>query len=85
MILIKGCTSDLIEDITKKVGSLTMLDVTSYFPFNDSDDMLYDIEISSKRVAVIFHDNDLVLQRLDVNDNRHIHIDSCRFREAVIQ
>lgn len=52
-----------------------MLDVTSHSPFNDSDEMLCDIEISLKRTAVIFHDN----------DNRHIHIDSCRFREVVIQ
>ena len=85
MVIIKGCKFDVIEDIVSKLGSFTILDII----YNDSnaalDDLLCDIEIASKRTMIMFHDSDLVLQRLDVDTVRLLHIKSTKFKEVVIQ
>lgn len=88
MVIIKGCKIELIEDIVCNLGSFTILDINYYNPDADSDEfntLLCDIEIATKRTLIMFHDNDLVLQRIDIEIARFFHIDSSRFKEVVIQ
>lgn len=83
MILIKGCNYDLIEEIISKTGSFTIVDITEIESINENQ-IICNIEIDEKRILVCFHENDLVLVRQDVIDQRIIHIESRRFREVVI-
>ena len=76
MVIIKGCKFNLIEDIVSKIGSFTILNINYYDPEDDSDELLCDIEIATKRTMIMFH---------DVNEIRLFHIDSSRFREVIIQ
>ncbi len=83
-VKIEGCKFNLIEDIVSKIGSFTILNINYYDPEDDSDDLLCDIEIATKRTMIMFHDNDLVLQRIDVDEIRLFHVHSSRFKEVVI-
>ncbi|MBP5422392.1 MAG: hypothetical protein J6Y78_08135 [Paludibacteraceae bacterium] len=78
-IFINGVDHDLIDEIIKKLGSRTI------FNTEKTDSELYDIQIDTERTAIIYHRDDLVLQRLDVDDNRYMHIESFRFYEVILR
>ena len=85
MVKIKGCKFSLVEDIVVKLGSFTILDINYYDNGDDENEIWCDIEIATKRTMIMFHDDDLVLQRLDVDAIRLFHINSSKFREVVIE
>jgi len=77
-IFINGVDQFLLDDIIENLGSRTIFDTK-----NRGE--LYDIQIDTERTAIIYHHDDLVLQRLDVDDNRYIHIESFRFQEVILE
>jgi len=77
-IFINGVDQFLLDDIIENLGSRTIFDTK-----NRGE--LYDIQIDTERTAIIYHRDDLVLQRLDVDDNRYMHIESFRFQEVILE
>ena len=84
-IFINGVDHDLIDEIIEKLGSRTIFDTENHSRIGKSDSELYDIQIDTERTAIIYHRDDLVLQRLDVDDNRYMHIESFRFYEVILR
>lgn len=84
-IFINGVDHDLIDEIIEKLGSRTIFDTENRPPSRISSGELYNIQIDTERTAIIYHRDDLVLQRLDVDDNRYMHIESFRFYEVILR
>ena len=81
MIVLQGCDNTVIEDITEKIGSLSIIDVD----ISDPEEGMYDIELDDKRVGLLYKSNTLCIVRV-VDDNNSLicPIDSLRFREVSI-
>lgn len=80
MILIKGCTSDVIDDISEFIGSLSIDDVSLI----DIDDLpLYEITLSEKTV-LFYHPGEIILQK-SVEESSRYAIADFRFQEVIIK
>ena len=84
MILIKGCTSDVIDDISEFIGSLSIADCKEVgIVETDIDDvLLYDIELSEKCV-LFYHPKEIIIQK-SVEESARFALADFRFQEVVI-
>lgn len=74
-IKIKGCTVDVIDDISEFIGSLSLVDV--------EDVPLYDIELSEKCV-LFYHPKEVIIQK-SVEESARFALADFRFQEVIIQ
>lgn len=84
MIKIRGCTSDVIADISEFIGSLSIDDVEVVGCVEtDIDDVpLYDIVLSEKCV-LFYHPKEVIIQK-SVKDSARFALTNFRFQEIVI-
>lgn len=80
MIKIKGCTSDVIDDISEFIGSLSIADVELV---DIGDVPLYDIELSEK-CALFYHPKEVIIQK-SVEQSDRFALADFRFQEVIIQ
>lgn len=80
MIKIKGCTSDVIDDISEFIGSLSIADVEEV---GIEDVPLYDIELSEKCV-LFYHPKEVIIQK-SVEQSARFALADFRFQEVIIQ
>lgn len=83
MITIKGCTSDLIDDISEFIGSLSIADVEVIDDGDDGDEPLYEIELSEKTV-LFYHPDEVIIQK-SVEESSRYAIPDFRFEEVIIK
>lgn len=81
MIKIKGCISDVIDDISEFIGSLSIadcevIDIDDEFP-------LYEITLSEKTV-LFYHPGEIILQK-SVEESSRCTIADFRFQEVIIE
>lgn len=79
MILIKGCTSDVIADISEFIGSLSIDNVSVKLV---NDESLYDITLSKKTV-LFYHPGEIIIQK-SVEESTRFALADFRFQEVVI-
>ena len=79
MIIIKGCTSDVIGDISEYIGSLSIDDVNLY---SIGDEQMCDITLAKKTV-LFYHPDEIIIQK-SVEDSSRYAIAGFRFREVTI-
>ena len=84
MIKIKGCTVDVINDISEFIGSLSIADVevVGVEETDIGDVPLYDIELSEKCV-LFYHPKEVIIQK-SVEESARFALDDFRFQEVVI-
>lgn len=80
MITIKGCTSDLIYDISENIGSLSIVDVQV---IDIGDEPLYEILLHEKTV-LIYHPGEIIIQKSDEESSGYAIADF-RFQEVIIE
>lgn len=80
MIKIKGCTSDVIDDISEFIGSLSIADVEV---IDIGDLPLYEITLSEKTV-LFYHSGEIILQK-SVEESSRYAIADFRFQEVIIE
>lgn len=80
MIKIKGCTSDVIDDISEFIGSLSIADVEL---IDIGDLPLYEITLSEKTV-LFYHPGEIILQK-SVEESSRYAIADFRFQEVIIR
>lgn len=82
MIIIKGCTSDVIDDISEFIGSLSVEEV-SIVETCIGDIPLYDIELSEKCV-LFYHPKEVIIQK-SVEESARFALADFRFQEVIIR
>lgn len=85
MIKIKGCTVDVIDDISEFIGSLSIVDVedVGIVETGIGDVPLYDIELSEKCV-LFYHQKEVIIQK-SVEESARFALADFRFHEVIIQ
>ena len=85
MIIIKGCTVDVIDDISEFIGSLSIADVevVGIEETGIGDVPLYDIELSEKCV-LFYHPKEVIIQK-SVEESARFALADFRFQEVVIR
>lgn len=80
MIKIKGCTSDVIDDISEYIGSSSIANVEVI----DIEDVpIYEIELSEKCV-LFYHPKEVIIQK-SVEKSARFALADFRFQEVIIQ
>lgn len=82
MIIIKGCTSDVIDDISEFIGSLSIEEV-GIVETRIGDIPLYDIELSEKCV-LFYHPKEVIIQK-SVEESARFALADFRFQEVIIR
>ena len=80
MIIIKGCTSDVIDDISEFIGSLSIDNVEV---IDIGDEPLYEITLSKKAV-LFYHPGEIIIQK-SVEESSRYAIADFRFEEVIIK
>lgn len=80
MITIKGCTSDLIEDVSEFIGSLSIVDVQV---IDIGDEPLYEMILHEKTV-LFYHPGEIIIQKSIEESTRYVIADF-RFQEVIIE
>ena len=80
MITIKGCTSDLIDDISEFIGSLSIVNIQI---IDINDEPLYEILLHEKTV-LFYHPGEIVIQK-SVEESTRYAIADFRFQEVIIE
>lgn len=85
MIKIKGCTVDVIDDISEFIGSLSIADVevVGIEETGIGDVPLYDIALSEKCV-LFYHPKEVIIQK-SVEESSRFALADFRFQEVIIQ
>ena len=85
MIKIKGCTADVIDDISEFIGSLSIADfeVVGIEEAGIGDVPLFDIELSEKCV-LFYHSKEVIIQK-SVEESARFALADFRFQEVIIQ
>lgn len=80
MIRIKGCTSDVIDDISEFIGSLSIANVEI---IDVGDEPIYEIELSEKTV-LFYHPGEVIIQK-SVEESTRYALADFRFQEVIIE
>lgn len=80
MIKIKGCTVDVIDDISEFIGSRSIANVEI---IDTGGDPLYEIELSEKCV-LFYHPKEVIIQK-SVEESCRFALADSRFYEVVIR
>lgn len=85
MIEIKGCTSDVIADISEFIGSLSIDDVEEVgcVKTNIDDVPLYDIKLS-ERCVLFYHSKEVIIQK-SVEESARFALADFRFQAVIIR
>lgn len=85
MIKIKGCTADVIYDISEFIGSASIVDIyeTGIVEYDVGDVPQYDIELSEKCV-LFYHPKEVIIQK-SVEESARVALADFRFQEVIIR
>lgn len=73
MIKIERTTTDVLDDINEKIGSLAILDVRRY-----GDSEIYDIKLDPQLVKIALDSDALHILRFELGETRHCVVDCFR-------
>lgn len=81
-IILKGCTGDVIDEISERLGSQAIENCECIEVF---DETLYQIELDSSKCSLVTQSRWVNIIRRDVKPERLITIADFRFEEVIIK
>ena len=84
-ILLKGCTQDVIKDISEQLGSQVVSDCDFIGRYDDTDEDIFQIELDATKCLLHVFPEWLYLIRTDTPIFRDMTIADFRFEEVIIK
>lgn len=84
-IILKGCTQDVLAEISEKLGSQVVSECDFIGAYDDTDEDIFRIELDSKMCRVIVQPEWVNIIRDDVTPWRYLTIADFRFEEVIIK
>ena len=83
-IILKGCTQDVIDDISEQIGSLIILDCEQRGIY-ENDDPIFDIELNGSICSLYTYPAMICITRIDRDNFRSMAIADLRYEDVIIK